>query len=158
MFNNISWQGYWITLALLSAGYYLVIYFLYYRSDFTIILPKRKSPTSRGDNRTAFPPRANSASTSASLTQEEFEVPSKDSEEYPIYSLMNEVTAYFEEAKKARCEKEEVLYALRRILSKFPAVKSSVYKESLTNVIVSEAELHCSIHFSADDMEKVWLG
>jgi hypothetical protein len=34
MINNISWQGYWMSIALLTGSYYLVILLLYYRNDF----------------------------------------------------------------------------------------------------------------------------
>ena len=157
MFSNISWQGYWITLALISAGYYLVIYLLYYRNDFKIIIPKKLQNHS-GNTSSAFS-SVEKPSGQPSLFEENRNVlHPTDAEDRLVSSLMDELTAYFEEAKKFKCVKEEVIYALQRILSKFPAVKSSVYKESLTNVIVSEAELHCSIHLSADDMVKVWLG
>ncbi|HWJ29135.1 MAG TPA: hypothetical protein VNS32_21515, partial [Flavisolibacter sp.] len=37
MLHTISWQGYWTTLALITVGYYLAIYLLYFRKDFGII-------------------------------------------------------------------------------------------------------------------------
>jgi len=157
MFNNISWQGYWISLVLISTGYYLIIYLLYYRSDFKIIIP-RKLGSHSGNTSTPFS-SVEKPLGQPSLFEENISVlHSTDAEDRQVSSLMDELTAYFEEAKKSKSVKEEIIYALQRILSKFSTVKSSVYKESLTNVIVSEAELHCSIHLSADDMVKVWLG
>jgi hypothetical protein len=157
MFNNISWQGYWITLALISAGYYLAIYLLYYRNDFKIILPKSKPQDHSGNSSLSFPSMEKPTLQPTLFEENEHVSHPADNEDHLVSSLMDELTAYFKEAKKVKCIKEEAIYALQRILSKFPAVKNSIYKESLTNVIVTDAELHCSIHLSADDMVKVWL-
>lgn len=160
MLNNISWQGYWVTFAVLTTGYYLIIYLLFYRSDFKIVLPFRepvkKSPSS-SPAITSFLQQQNQPS----LFEEdgsEFTSPVNNSEEHLVYACMDELNAYFEEVKKTKCIKEEFIYALQRILSKYLSLRTSSYKESLTKVIVSEAEHQCSIHLSEDDVVKVWPG
>ena len=96
MFNNITWQGYWITLALLSAGYYLVIYLLYYRNDFKIILPKKLQ-----DHPSSTPSASSlveKPSGQPSLFEENRNVSHPvDAEDRLVSSLMDELTAYFEE-------------------------------------------------------------
>ncbi|HUC81922.1 MAG TPA: hypothetical protein VMR70_13460 [Flavisolibacter sp.] len=160
MLNNISWQGYWTTLALLSAGYYLVIYLLYYRSDFKITFPQKGQQKKSGDAFAAVINTGNLPTQSSRIQEEadDFEKPPIDSEEGIVYHLMDEVTAYFEEARKSRCVNEELLYAVQRILSKYPTLKGSKYQESINNVIVSEAEHLCSIHISSEEIAGVWLG
>lgn len=160
MLNNISWQGYWTTLALLSAGYYLVIYLLYYRSDFKIIFPRKGQQRNSGDVFTAVINTGNPTTQPSSIQNDgnDFEKPPIDSEEGIVYHLMDEVTAYFEESRKSRCVKEELLYAVQRILSKYQTLKGSKYQESINNVIVSEAEHLCSIHISSEEIAGVWLG
>jgi len=153
MLNNITWQGYWVTLAILATGYYLAVYLLYYRSDFKISFPRKRESLIPG-NHSSF---ASYQSPTLFDDEKEFELPPKESEERLIYSLMDELGAYFQEAKRSKVVKEEFLFALQRLFSKYPTVKTSPYKESITNVMVSEAEHVCSIHLCAEDISKVWL-
>jgi hypothetical protein len=164
MFNSISWQGYWITIALLSAGYYLVVYLLYFRKDFSIEWGKSSKfneespflPTTSGS--VTSPPDTVGHPSLFDISSEEFQRPAKDTVESAVYTCMDEINAYLEEAKQSKCVKEEMLYALHSILKKYPGIAVSEYKESLTNVMVNQCEYHCSVHLSADDVVQVWVG
>ena len=163
MFNNISWQGYWVSIALLTAGYYLVIYLLYFRRDFTIEWSKGVSPKEKGPFSSVFSDRMDTQHDTLNQpglfdNPEEFQRPEKDSVESAVYSCIDEVKAYLEAAKKSKCIKEEILYALQAILRKYPSIASSEYKESLTNVLINQCEYLCSVHLSADDVAQVWVG
>ena len=158
MLTNITWKGYWTTLAILTAGYYLAIYLLYFRKDFEIILPKRqseaKSPSATPavvsflkevNQPSLFPDEANELSTPA------------DGNESLVYACMDEVAAYFSEAKAGKCVKSEVIYAMQRLLAKYPSLKGSPYKDSINNLIASEAQHHCSLQLNSEEMRQVWL-
>jgi len=157
MLNTISWQGYWLSIALSLAGYYLTVYLLYFRSDFKISLPpRRKSP-----NADAFlQPRSEGVQeTGIDFSHHpEFQKPDPGSDEHFVYALIDEVAAYFNEVKKGRVVKEELLFALQRIAAKYPAIKDSAYKESIGSVIISEANHHCSVQITSEEMGHVWLG
>lgn len=162
MFNNISWQGYWVSIAILTAGYYLVIYLLYFRKDVSI--GWNKSSTSEEENPFTSFTADSAASQSAAIKQhtlfhnsEEFQHPAKDTVEGAVYMCIDEVSAYLEEAKRNKCVKEELLYALQSILRKYPAIAASEYKESVTTVLVDQCEYYCSVHLSADDVLCVWV-
>jgi len=163
MFNNISWQGYWITIALLSAGYYLIVYLLYFRKDFSIEWSKR----SKSNDESPFLPTTPNSGISPSDAvlqpslfdnSEEFQRPEPGTVEHAVYACMDEINAYLEEAKRSKCVKEEMQYALHSILRKYPAIAASEYKESVTNVIMNQCEFVCSVHLSADDVVRVWVG
>ncbi|HEV7333113.1 MAG TPA: hypothetical protein VGN63_18910 [Flavisolibacter sp.] len=164
MFNTISWQGYWVSIAFLTAGYYLIIYLLYFRKDFSFQWGRSVSK----DYNTSFPlspmapdaPQETEAYRQPMLFDgnEAFQLPEKDSLESMVYTCTDEINAYLEEAKKSKCVKEELLYALHAILRKYPAISTSEYKASLTAVIVSQCEYHCSVHLGAEDVVKVWVG
>jgi hypothetical protein len=163
MFNNISWQGYWITIALFTAGYYLIVYLLYFRKGFSIewnrnAKSKEDSAFSAFTADSPVPQTAAVEQPSLFNTSEEFQRPAKDSIEGAVYACMDEVAAYLEEVKRSKCVKEEMLYALHGILRKYPAIAASQYKESVTNVLVSQCDFHCSVHLSADDVVRVWVG
>jgi hypothetical protein len=161
MFKGISWQGYWTTLALLTAGYYFVVYLRYFRKVF--------NPFARQQESAAAAPAVSPAvasflqeQTQGSLfpdteTQAEFSLPTEPQEQ-AVYACLDEVSAYFAAAKKAKVAKAEVLFALGRILQKYPSLQTSEYQDSVNNVLQAEAEHHCSVHFSAEEMRQVWSG
>jgi hypothetical protein len=139
---NISWQGYWIWLAVISAGYYLVIYLLYYRHDLKVWIHP-KSYNSDGI-----------VSASESIIQPHVE---KDAERL-IDSCMDELNAFFEESRRKKVMKEELIYSLQLLLKKYPSLKDSEYKESLSNLIATQCEDTCLVRLNADEVYHVWLG
>ena len=142
MINNISWQGYWITLALISAGYYLVIYLLYYRHDFKVWI-QRKPYNSDGI-----------VSASESIIQP----PAEKNAEPLIDSCIDELNAFFEESRRKKVIKEELIYSLQLLLKKYPSLNDSEYKESLSNLIATQCEDTCLVRLNADEVYHVWLG
>src|SRR4030095_7315451 len=99
MFNNVSWQGYWTVLALLAAGYYLVIYLLYFRNDFKVSF--RKRPVSI----------ASPGEILFHQSDESFYQPSgTENGERLAESCMDEINAYFDQSKQRKCIKEELVY------------------------------------------------
>lgn len=163
MFQSISWQGYWLTIALLSVAYYLFIYLLYYRSDFKIWLHRKGQPFPGRDGdlpfRTQEMERAPAAPQSTlfdAAPSPDFADPEPDSEEGVVYRCMDELQAFFEEARKSHWSKEQLTGSLRRILLKYPSLKTSPYRESLGKVLVNQCEHYCSIHLSAEEAVRVW--
>jgi hypothetical protein len=164
MFNNISWQGYWTCIALLTGGYYLVVLLLYYRSDFKVLLrskslnhfqtPELKIAHSKAVGKVLEklqPPFLDN------ITVPEFQTPLENSDESLVYACMDELNAFFEEAKKSKTIKEELLYALQLILQKYPSIRSSQYKESLEKIIVTQCKHICSVHLKEGDVACMWF-
>ena len=158
MFNNISWQSYWITIALFTAGYYLTIYLLYFRKDFSI--PWRRGSRLKEDEPFSSDERAVSpvlTTEQSHLVQDssDFQLPGKDTLEQVVYTCMDEIAAYLEQAKRNKCEKAESLPALASILRKYPVLATSEYKQSITTVMIHQCESCCSVHLSAEEVAKV---
>jgi hypothetical protein len=165
MFNNISWQGYWTTLALITAGYYLIIYLLFFRKDFKVLWNRR----SNGNNTASLysvPALQKEVKESQecferpSLLKSEgtFETPTRDSDRSQAYACRDELNAFFQQSRRNRPVKEELVSALQMILSKYPALKASDYNDPLTSVIIVNSEKICSIHLTEDDVVRVWKG
>jgi len=161
MFNNISWQGYWLTIALLSTGYYLTVYLLYFRNDFKVFFNRKLSV----NNHSHFVSPGSDLKQETSNSQPslfddaiEFQSPDPHSEEAIVYACIDEIDAFLKEAKKSKCIKEELIFSLQLILKKYPSLKNSQFKASVTNVIVGQCEHNCSIHLNADDVVRVWFG
>ena len=160
MFNNISWQGYWITIALFTASYYLFIYIRYFRKSFFLEGKKRIAAEEQPFsfvNEPADRPSATTEQPELSDHSDDFQLPAKDTIEGMVYTCMDELNAYLEEAKRSKCVKEEMLLALRSILRKYPAIAASEYKNSVTTVLVSQCEFVCSVHLSAEEVLGVWV-
>jgi hypothetical protein len=161
MFNNISWQGYWTTIALLTAGYYLSIYLLYFRNDFKVL--SRGKATEDNKHSYGFvglTPVSDEVHADRPLSgnDEESQTLDRNSEEAVVYACIDELDAFFNELKKGKCLKEEIISSLHSILNKYPSLKTSGYKASVTNVIIGQCEHICSIHLKADEVDRVWFG
>jgi hypothetical protein len=147
MFNNISWQDYFIFLAVSTALYCLVIYLLYF---------KNSSITNFQTKQGSF----NTKQTSIDQPSGLFDQDSYGEKELQntVYACMDELNAFFENQKASKAVKSEVQFALHGILQKYPSLRNSDYKESITNVITLQCETICSIHLSAEEMKGVWFG
>ncbi|HWI93865.1 MAG TPA: hypothetical protein VNT20_21445 [Flavisolibacter sp.] len=151
MFSNISWQEYWTLLVAITLVYYIVVYLVYFRNGSSLSSPKQVfnlDTSANGDNQPTL-----------------FEVDNpgikqtmKESEEYIIEACIDELNAFFENGKKTKAIKHELMFGLFTILQKYPSLRSSDYKESLTNLIATQCENICSIHLSAEELKGVWFG
>jgi len=147
MFNNVSWQGYWTVLALIAAGYYLVIYLLYFRNDFKVSAWKRS---------------AGMASPTELLFHQSDEglYPASEAENIDrlAESCMDEINAYFDQSKQTKCVKQELIYALQQLLRKYASLKDSDYRSIVSSVIATHASHYCGIHLGEEEVDHVWLG
>src|SRR5206468_10220661 len=86
----------------------------------------------------------------------EFQMPDQKTDARSVYNCMDELSAFFNQSRQESLYKEELLGGIKEILRRHSALRDSSFKESLSNVIVNEAERLCSIHLSAGDMVRVW--
>lgn len=153
MFSNISWQQYWSSVVIIILAYYLVIYLLYFRKGFALLLPSRRHELNlipKGKEESQPSLFENDGLESKQMTA--------NNEEHIAYACMDELNAFFENQKASKAVKSEVLNALHGVLQKYPLLRNSDYKESITNVIVMQCENICSIHLSAEELKGVWFG
>ena len=130
--NNISWQAYWFTISLLAAGYYLAIYLLFFRNDFSVRFAK------------------------ASVAKREAVLPTELSpEEHLFNTCLNELTAFFEEAKDTKWNKEELMNSLKGLFRKYSSLNTSEYYGLLTHIVVGQCESNCSIRLSSEEVQGV---
>ena len=164
MFNSISWQSYWTTLACVLVIYYIVVYFSYYSGRLKgWIFGKLNDKSQRLASAILTVIKDNDETITevqqASLFEDEtFQLPSDESKEYVVYNCVDELNALLEECRRTKCIKEELIYSLQRLLKKYQSIHTSEYKESLSNVIVTQCEKICSIHLNAEEMKQVWTG
>lgn len=151
MFSNISWQEYWISLVAITLAYYLVIYLVYFRKSLPLSSPKQVynlDASAKGESQATLFEGNNS----------KIQQTMKESEEPIIEACMDELNAFFENQKKEKAIKSELMFGLYTILQKYRSLRTSDYKESLTNLIATECENICSIHLSAEELKGIWFG
>jgi hypothetical protein len=146
MITTISWHQYFIFLAVSTILYYLVVYLLYFRTASGVRIQKWGSFNNDLIKKEELP----------SL----FDHPSnvEDNLEDTVYACMDELNAFFENSKKSKAERSEVIVALHSLLQKYPSLKNSEFRQSITNVIATQCENICSIHLSAEELKGVWFG
>lgn len=162
MFNDISWQSYWATLALITTSYYLAIYLLYFRNDVKINWNRTSkiSDNVNQDFAEGFgynfkhnsPDKLNESFFKE--RQDDFHT-SSENEEQLFFTCLDELTAFLEESKRSKCVKEDLIASLQRLLQKYPTTKNSEFKESLTKAIIIQCEDICSIRLNTEEVNRV---
>ena len=148
MFNTISWHSYWKGLAIITAVYYVVVYLLYFRKDFALLFSRKALASSH-------------ANTSSDLPLID-SLPSREEQDRAeasmAYACIDEIKALFEQLKSSKGVRSEILYALQKLLAKYPALKSSGYQKSIVAVITSQCEHICAIRLNKEEVDHVWMG
>ena len=153
MFHSVSWHTYWTAIITASLVYYIIVYVAYFRPALNSALTGKwfanfSTSTELTDADETIP-----ASIPRSLETSVSEV-----EDHVIQACIEELNAFFENQKKSRAIKTELMHSLHILLCKYPSLKSSAYKEALSNVIATQCENICSIHLNADELKGVWMG
>lgn len=153
MLDSVSWHSYWMAIITVSIIYYIVVYALYYRTAIRSVFSGKQFETFSANAALTNADEAIPKSIDGSLEGFKSEV-----EDHVIYDCMEELNTYFENQKKSMAIKTELMHGLQTILHKYPSLKNSEYKESLSNVIAVQCENICSIHLTADELKGVWMG
>lgn len=156
MLKEISWSSYWIFIAYCLIAYYCIVLAMY---DLKAKLAK-VSASKTIWSKQAFEQELvqDVPAPKQDDTSSDFLCPTPDSAEFPVYACVDEVNAYLEEARKRKGDKDELISALRQIISKYPSIKGSEYQTSLSSVIVTQCAHLCFIHLTEADMSRVWHG
>ena len=153
MLSNISWSEYLTFIFISALLWYAFVFFTCYASDFVRI--------ARGKN--------SSSKNSLSFTGGMHEMPLNQSP-YPtenygpksidifqiVQSFTDEVNAYFESVNAEEVEKENLVLGLQTIISKFPSIQNSEYKEPLSQNIIDQVKINLGFLLNDDDLRRIW--
>ncbi len=128
MFSTISWASYFEIIFILLVIYYIVILFIYYRKDIQKILSGKTQPVLAASN-------------------------VGDGRGH----LMDEIRALIQQGGYSRSPKEEIIFALNKLLSseRFQIMYQS--RNLVTGIIADECKNNCSIHLSEEDVKRLWV-
>lgn len=148
MLNNISWQSFWISIALTTTVYYLTIFLIYFPGNFKIFWSQGSlfiSKERTGSMQSYFPPED-------AIPEER-----SRSEEIIVYACIDEVKALFEQFKCSKGVRQEIVKALQQVLNKYSTLKDSPFRPVIDHMVVFQADQICSIRLSNSDMDDVWI-
>lgn len=149
MFSTISWQNYWQCLAITTAVYYIFVYLVYFREKVALFVSRKV----RGDAIVTKDSLSGEINIDSDLPEEQ-----DRAEAYMAYACIDEIKALFEQLKSSKGVKSEILYALQKLLAKYPALKTSGYHKSIITVIVSQCEHICAIRLNKEEVDHAWMG
>ena len=145
MLNQISWATYFQTIGLLLIIYYAVILFLSYKKEISRLLVKSAQPALAIDQsgKDSFP----------EVNRETF------SQSETIEYILDEVRALIRQAGYSRSPKEEVLFALQKLISsdRFQTMRESPFPDAINDLIAEECQTNCSMHLSEEDLKRLWV-
>jgi hypothetical protein len=157
MLNHISWQAYWTCIAILVSLYYFFVIVKYWYQDM-VKLVNRGFVFGRATPGNAVRPQISKddSDTAPWEIEQDFQRPPESTLEHEVYVCMDEVNALLQEMKKQKCVKEELLFKLFEILRKYPLLRQSEFKESMSNVIMAECYSVCSVQVSPEEVGRLW--
>jgi len=154
MFNQISWQNYFIVVAITITIYYLYVGIRYYSKELTGIFSgtTRLKLKSKGVEVERPPyaeeqPEAFNDDEDDEMLDDEF-----IQSEQLVGRLKNVISA----APKESLQPDEVENRIRTVLNDFPAIKDSVLRSSVNELIVSECEKYGAADFAEDEVDLMW--
>ena len=146
MLQNISWQAYWITLAITLILYYSFVLFFFYRNSVLNSLVRKATHT--GNNQLSFFQQETSENNSSSNPEVDTIVP----------SLVSELHAFFQAAGPRAYTKEALLQSIKMIIRKYRGeIDQSQHQRSINQLLLVLSEQHCAIHLSTAEVSSVWV-
>lgn len=74
----------------------------------------------------------------------------------PVHALVDELQAYIKQSGQEKVAAAQLYQGIQVILDKYPTMAGSVYQEGITNLIAVTVEQECAIHYSAEELSRLW--
>jgi hypothetical protein len=149
MLSSISWSQYITFLSLALIGYYLYISYKYFRWEILGLIGIKRIVEKEMQI-----PVAEVKKQFTSSNHNDY-LP-KDNTDSIFQSFADEVKAYLYQANSS-APKEEILFALQQIISKYPAIKTIEDRAAINEFILGETEKHYQDFLNDDDLVKIWF-
>lgn len=155
MFNAISWSEYLTTVFFLLAIYYAVIGYRFFRDDLLRLAGIKRIQSSH------FAAGSLQEAERSFQTFNERDYMPKPDEEIDltpiIVSFQDETSAYLQEAAANNIIKQEVLYALETIASKYAVLGNADCRSDLLHALFQQANTLMPGAFGPGDFKKLFL-
>jgi hypothetical protein len=149
MLSSITWSQYITFLSIALIGYYGYISYKYYRWEILSLIGIKRIEQTEIQIPVAELKKQFTSSNHADFMP-------KDNMGSIFQAFADEVKAYLYEASPSNA-KEEILFALQYIVSKYPAIKDIEDRAAINEFILGEIEKHYRGLFTYEDIAKIWF-
>jgi hypothetical protein len=152
MFSSISWGQYISTLATLLLCYYIFVAVKYFRWEILSLIGIK-----RIDEKSTAIPVAEIKKHFVASNHADF-LPKDNAEEATVIlqPFWDEANAYLAEMKP-EAPKEEILFAVKMIMGKYPGLHSAEHKQELETAISGLLAQYYPERFTAADIQYIWV-
>jgi hypothetical protein len=147
MFSSISWNQYIVSLSIVIIGYYLYIGYKYFRWEILGLIGINKIEQTEAQIPVDELKKQFTASIHADFMP-------KDNTDNMFQAFTDEVKAFLFQANPS-APKEEILFALQQIISKYPALKNAENRAAINDFILTETAKHYHGLLQDDDLIQI---
>lgn len=148
MFTNISWQDYFIAVAITLTVYYLLIGIRFYSQEIRLLFSRRwrvkfsqVEPEEYQDSPWHQDPTVEIA------VEDEMEV---------METMISRLKDEIENASRKEKVPHELKHRLSLVLNEYPKIRNSAMRSSVNELIVSECEKYTSFDFTEEEVDRLW--
>ena len=157
MFTGISWTDYLIVVTIVLSAYYLIIGLRYYSAELKELISNKLK---LGFNKQIVDYNfEEDGDPSLSLSGHEHQA--IDSTNDDAFSEVEELIGHLKDAIETASIKkyiiQELRQSLRMNLKEYPNIKSSPFRGSINELLISECEKWGTATFSEEEADKLWL-
>ncbi len=150
MLSNITWTQFFTGTFILAIIYYLYIVVRYYPEKLKDLFGGGKT------NQTASSPFIADEELLQPAEEATEDIPDAHSDLDDIEELITKLVSAIEQASTAQLDQTEFTWTLELILKERPALKTSPYRPSINELIVSECSKHGNYALSEKEVDKMW--
>ena len=155
MLHSISWQTYFSSAAILMAGYYIAIWFLYFKKrtvldkgDHLIFQQSKESPFTSSANHSSYLPNENAGAT---LVKEDTILSASDQ------SFLDEMEALTAATGEA-VDNATLVSVIQSLIKKYPSLKDSADLAFVNAAISDACKRNCAVDLSKENIKQLWFG
>lgn len=137
MLKDITWTDFIIGVIALSAIYYAIILFLYYKQDASKFISNKRKPAE------------------AEGIPEMPKKPQRDDLE-DLEILVNTIRTDILEKAGEAATKKELLNQISSAVANYNGLQNPAYQYALNNYLIQHSKIICGVEITEDDLEALW--
>lgn len=155
MFTNISWNDYLMGVSIIVVIYYFIIGFRYYSVELKELFSGRGNL--RFNNQIADREEDNLMKLSSGQDNRDYPYEHTGDEEFAeVEGLIARLKETIQNIAAKKYDPQEFKHFLRLLLLEYPTVKTSLFRSSVNEFIVSECDKYGSLKLTEQEVELLW--
>ena len=146
MLKDISWTDYWVFLLVTLAVYYVTVACLYYLTEIKQVLSGKSNLLLS----------LHSSKKVVAIKSPILNTKVEDDLHPLVKECMDKIKNVLREAAENNLVKQEIIYSLQRLTTKYSVIRNSPFKSFITDYILIECDNYCSIHLDNEEVRQIW--